>query len=89
MFRLQGFPLVHRMVSRSPVVRRMMVSTNCDERGCRSRQPAGVAEAVGAELAEDDVVEQLDAENFTRLADSFGQAAVAALGRLAQRGDCG
>lgn len=32
-----------------------------------------MAEAIGAELADDDVVEQLDAEDFAGLADPFGK----------------
>lgn len=47
------------------------------------RQPAGAAEAVASQFADDDVVEQLDAEDFAGLADSRGQADVVAQARLA------
>ncbi len=41
-----------------------------------SWQPPGIAEAVTAQFADDDVVQQLDAEDCAGLADPFGQLSV-------------
>jgi hypothetical protein len=37
-----------------------------------SRQPTGVAETVVALFSNDDMIEQLDSEDFTGFADTFG-----------------
>jgi hypothetical protein len=39
---------------------------------CLSRQPTGVSEAVVALFSNDDMIEQLDSEDFTGFADAFG-----------------
>lgn len=44
--------------------------------GCPSGQPAGAGEAVGAEFADDDVVEEFDAEDFAGFARSVSHLGV-------------